>query len=268
MPILNLSPDNGLYYEYTAPMKNGGDTYVFVNPITGDVGLWNAEIVPALQARGHGTLVYNFRGQANSAFGEGVDLTEQVIVADLRAILDHCRPPNAILVGLSIGGLYAAKAYLQGSAVKALVLVNTLRRITVRLAWMNEATLVAMKVGGPDLMKDLLFQLLVGEPYQEAHRAEFLKPDTEYEPLDPNSGTYNLLTWMGKTDWDVDWSALKCPVLLIQGLQDRVFFDPAVVAELQATIPNVARVDIPEAGHMIPAEVPQAFLAALADRPT
>jgi pimeloyl-ACP methyl ester carboxylesterase len=145
------------------------------------------------------------------------------------------------------------------------VLVNTLRKITPRLAWMNDATLRAMQVGGPDLMKDLLFQLLVGEPFQEANRKDFLKPDTKYEPLPEDSGAFNLITWMGKTDWDIDWSALKCPVLLLQGLQDRVFFDPAIVAELQATLPNATRVNFPDAGHMLPAETPEAFLKALQD---
>lgn len=265
MATLDLSPGNSLYFEYTPPAKDGANTYVFVNPISGDVGLWNALIIPALQKQGHGTLAYNFRGQAVSTFSEGTDLTEQLIVSDLRAILDHCQPPNAVLVGLSIGGLYAAKAYLGGADVKGLVLVNTLRRITVRLDWMNQATLVAMKVGGPDLMKDLLFQLLVGEPFQEANRADFLKPDTKYEPLPENTGAHNLFVWMGRTDWDIDWSALKCPVLLLQGLQDRVFFDPAIVAELQASIPDVARVDVPESGHMLPAETPDAFLKALDD---
>jgi 3-oxoadipate enol-lactonase len=268
MAMLTLGPADGLYFEYAPPRRAGANTYVFVNPITGDVSLWNARIVPALQASGHGTLVYNFRGQANSPFSPELALSEQVIVGDLSALLDHVRPPNVVLVGLSIGGLYAAKAYLAGAAVKALVLVNTLRRITPRLAWMNDATLVAMKVGGPELMKDLLFQLLVGEPFQAANRKDFLKPDATYTPLPADTGAYNLLTWMGKTDWAIDWSLLKCPVLLLQGLQDRVFFDPAIVAELQATIPNATRIDVPDAGHMLPAETPDAFLAAVQGWPS
>jgi len=263
MSLLNLGPNDGLYYEYTPPARGSACTYVFVNPITGDVGLWNSIIVPALQKQGFGTLVYNFRGQANSPFSPDLALTEQVITDDLCALLDHVQPPKPVLVGLSIGGLYAAKAYLRGQSVAGLVLVNTLRRITPRLAWMNDATLVAMQVGGPDLMKDLLFHLLVGEPFQEANRKDFLKPGTVYTPLPANTGAYNLLTWMGKTDWDIDWSKLDCPVLLVQGLQDRVFYDPAIVAELTATLPNAARVDVPDAGHMLPAELPEALLNAL-----
>lgn len=267
MSTLELGPNDGLYYEYTAPSRDGAPTYVFVNPITGDVGLWNAAIVPALQKDGYGTLVYNFRGQANSPFSPDLALSEQVIVDDLCALLDHVKPPRPVLIGLSIGGLYAAKAYLRGQPVEGLVLVNTLRKITPRLAWMNDATLVAMKVGGPDLMKDLLFHLLVGEPFQEENRKDFLKPDTVYTPLPEDTGAFNLLTWMGKTDWDIDWSALKCPVLLMQGLQDRVFFDPSIVAELQGQLHKVIRVDVPEAGHMLPAEMPDAFLAALSGFP-
>lgn len=83
--------------------------------------------------------------------------------------------------------------------------------------------------------------------------------------LQADTGAYNLLTWMGKTGWDIDWSAVKCPVLLMQSLQDRVFFDAAIVAELQASIPDVTRVDMPESGHMLPAETPDAFLKALDD---
>ena len=263
MTMLELGPNDGLYYEYTPPSRNGACTYVFVNPITGDVGLWNAQIVPALQKQGYGTLVYNFRGQANSPFSPGLALTEDVIIGDLRTLLDHVQPPRPVLVGLSIGGLYAAKAYLGGVKAAGLVLVNTLRRITPRLAWMNDATVRAMQAGGPDLMKDLLFHLLVGETFQEANRKDFLKPDTKYEPLPEDTGAFNLLTWMGKTDWDIDWSRLDCPVLLIQGQQDRIFYDPTIVAELTAKLPNATSVNVPEAGHMLPMEMPDAFLAAL-----
>ena len=207
MTMLEIGPNDGLYYEYTAPSRDGAYTYVF---------------------------------------------------SDLQKILVHVRPPRTVLVGLSIGGLYAAKAYLNGADVAGLVLVNTLRKITPRLAWMNDATLVAMKVGGPDLMK---------ERFQEAHRDEFLKPETQYTPLPANTGAYNLLTWMGKTDWDIDWSQLQCPVLVVMGTQDRIFYDPPIVAELFAKLPNARRIDVPEAGHMLPAEMPDAFLAALSDFP-
>ena len=48
-------------------------------------------------------------------------------------------------------------------------------------------------------------------------------------------------------------------------LQDRVFYDPAVVDQLFARLPQGRRLEVSEAGHMLPAETPDALIAALAD---
>ena len=46
------------------------------------------------------------------------------------------------------------------------------------------------------------------------------------------------------------------PVLAISGLQDRVFFNAADVDELAQRLPHCARMDMADAGHMIPVERP------------
>ena len=66
MAVLKLGPEDALYYEWQPPARDGAPSFVFVNPITGDVSMWNAQLVPALHTAGYGTLVYNFRGQARS----------------------------------------------------------------------------------------------------------------------------------------------------------------------------------------------------------
>lgn len=263
MTMLDLGPDDALYYEWTPPASPNAPSFVFINPITGDTALWTAEVAPALTAAGFGVLVYDFRGQTQSRYAEGTALDADLIVDDLKRLVAHVAPPKPILVGLSIGGLYGARAILDGMDVAGCVLANTLRRMTPRVAWMNDATLRVMQVGGPNLMKDLYFHLLVGEGFQEANRSGFLADEPDYSPLDPASGAYNLVTWMTKTGWDVDWSKLDVPVLVVTGLQDRVFYDAKIVDELYATLPDARRVDIPEAGHMLPAETPAALVDAL-----
>ena len=52
-------------------------------------------------------------------------------------------------------------------------------------------------------------------------------------------------------------------MLVITGLQDRVFYDAAIVAELYDQLPAAQRVDIPSAGHMLPQEAPAELSAAL-----
>ncbi len=267
MALLELGLEDALYYEETPPARAGAVSFVFVNPITGDVGLWKDKIVPALTAAGYGTLVYNFRGQANSPHDPGLALNDDLIVGDLMTLMAALRDRGGLAkpvpVGLSIGGLYAARAILGGAAAAGLVLINTLRRNSPRIAWMNDAALRVMTVGGPNLMKDLYFPLLMGEPFQAANRANFLLDEPDYEPLPEDSSAFNLLTHMGASDWEVDWSALDLPTLSVTGLQDRVFYDAAVVEELFASLPQGRRLDVAEAGHMLPLETPEPLIEGL-----
>jgi pimeloyl-ACP methyl ester carboxylesterase len=49
------------------------------------------------------------------------------------------------------------------------------------------------------------------------------------------------------------------------GLQDRVFFDRDDVEALYARLPKARRLDLRDAGHLIPVERPQATIEALLD---
>lgn len=263
MAMLDLGSEGAIFYDWTPPKSADGCSFVFINPISGDTSLWTGAIVPALAAKGHGALVYDFRGQTQSPFKAGTDLDADLIVEDLKRIVGHVAPPRPILTGLSIGGLYGARAVLDGLDVAGLILINTLRRMTPRVAWMNDATFRVMQVGGPNLLKDLYFHLLVGEEFQATNRAGFLSDDPDYTPLDPASGAYNLIRWMGETSWDVDWSKIETPSLVLSGLQDRVFYDAGNVEALYRTMPNASRVDFAEAGHMLPMETPDRFVETL-----
>ena len=265
MSFFELGPEDSLYYEYDAPTGSSPLTYVFINAITGDTSMWQAEIGPAMRKAGYGTLAFNFRGQAKSTAKEGLVLNEPLITADLMKLLEHLNPPNPILVGLSIGGLYGSRAYLGGIPASGLVLVNTLRKIGPRISWMNETTVRVMELGGPTLMRDIISPLIFGPPWLEANRKNFLKKDTVYEPMDTKSGIYNLLSHMGEGDWDLPYEKLDCPVLVVTGPHDRIFYDREVIEELSARIPNVQKVEIPDAAHMLPAECGPEFSSTLLD---
>lgn len=262
MATLELGPEDGIAYEHVPPAGPGGCTFVFVNAITGDIAQWRP-LGAALRAEGHGTLAWNFRGQAGSRFAPGTRLDLPLIVADLRRLLETLRPVRPVLVGLSIGGLYAARAILDGAEAHALVLLNTLRKPGVRLDWLNAAVVRVMEVAGPLLMRDLMSPLLFGPTWLAAHRAECLLPDTRYLPLDPASGQMELLRRMGEADWAVPWERLDLPTLVVSGLCDRVFYDASDVAELAARLPRARRVDLEDAGHMLPVEAPDRLAAAL-----
>ncbi len=261
MAVFDLSPGNSLSYDHVAP-ADGGFTFVCFNALTGDKSMWTTGIGPVLQGKGHGLLTYDLRGQADSPFTfEAVD--EATIVADALALLDHVRPARPVHVGLSIGGLFALKAHLSGAgAAEGLVLINTLRRAGQRLDWLNDAVARAAQVGGLDLLRDLFAPLLFNEEWQAQNRANFLH-DRPYAPLPANDGALILLKSGATADWDVPYEAVDAPVLAVTGLQDHVFLEPADVAALCARIPNVERIDMGDAGHMIPAERPEALAHAI-----
>jgi pimeloyl-ACP methyl ester carboxylesterase len=262
MARLEIDDSNALFYLYTAPSRANAPTFVFVNALTGSTDAWEAVIAPKLQAKGFGTLSYNFRGQDWSSFDPAIELTETVIVEDLRRLVEAVAPPRPVFAGLSIGGLYAAKAVLAGTPAAGLVLLNTLREIGPRIAWVNEAMPLLVSFGGVRLFLDAVFPMLVGAEFAARMHGDFLKGG--YEPLPPEHGHMNLMRNARTTDWSIDWSALALPVLNITGHQDRVFLDPEVVDRLFATLPDARREDWTDAGHLLPQERPERLADSLA----
>jgi hypothetical protein len=106
--------------------------------------MWQAEIGSAQRERSLGTHCYHFCGQANSPFEAGRELTKQVITGDLIHLVVKLKIVRLVVVGLFIGGLYAAKSILAGLDVAGLVLINTLQKSGLRLDWINTGTLRAM----------------------------------------------------------------------------------------------------------------------------
>ena len=174
MPQLELSTGNALDYQLFEP-DAGGATFVFFNALSGDKEMWTAAVGDALRGAGHGMLLYNLRGQAGSATTQtAIDVA--AIVADARALLDHVKPVRPIHVGLSIGGLFSLQAHLAGGQGRAdgIVLINTLRKDSARLDWVNAAVVRAAETGGFDLLKDLYSPLLMNAEWQAENRSGFL----------------------------------------------------------------------------------------------
>ena len=264
MSAFQIGLQDSLYYNYVAPTTENGFTFIFFNALTGDTDNWENIIGPRLRASGHGTLAYNLRGQIKSRFSPGLKLGVDLIVNDAIGLLAETKPPRPIMVGLSIGGLFAARAWLKGAEARGIVLINTLRRDGPRLKWIGDALVRAAEVGGLDLFRDLFLPLLMNDDWLAANRSNFLKPGSDYTPLSSESGHYKLLAEAGReADWELPYERLNLPVLVITGLQDHVFLEPNVVDDLFSRLPRGRRIDMPEAGHLIPAERPEALAVSL-----
>lgn len=263
MPTFTLSAHDALFYLHERPTRVGAPTFVFINALTGSTDAWEAVVAPRLRAQGFGTLSWNFRGQAGSPFAPGTALTDQLIADDLLRLLRETMPQRPILVGLSIGGLYAARAVLADASIAAgLVLLNTLREIGPRIAWVNDALPTLTACGGVGLFLDALLPLLVNPEYAAQVRSDRLNGG--YAPLAEDHGHMNLMRHAAASDWNVPWDKLQLPTLVVTGLADRVFLDREVVDRLYAQLPNPRREDWADAGHLLPQERPEKLADSLA----
>ncbi len=268
MAVFKIGDQDALFYEHTPPREVQGATFVFFNALTGDTNAWEVEIGPALREAGHGTLMWNFRGQKDSSFSNPDVITAEGIVADSIELIQTAAPLRPVYVGLSIGGLFAAQAHFGGVTCDGLLLINTLRKAGARLDWTNRAAHRAALLGGGRLIQDLMLQHLTGPAWQAENSDNFLK-DVPYDPLDPDSGAARLLKAGIGADWNIAYEELTMPVTVLSGLQDHVFYDAADVAELTGRLPNAETIDISDIGHLVTMERPAAITRAclaLADR--
>jgi pimeloyl-ACP methyl ester carboxylesterase len=219
--------------------------------------MWETGIGAKFINQGHGLLTWNMRGQANSPFSNG-EIHEDNIVADAIRLLKKVEPQNPVFIGLSVGGLYAAKVHLgkESYPCLGLVLINTLREIGPRLSWINKSLVRLVETGGLDLLRDVYSPLLFGEKWQAQNRENFLK-SYSYTPIKKNDGAWHLLKAGENTKWNVNWETINVPVFNITGLQDQIFRNDKIIAEMLTQFQNIKSIEYKDAGHMIPVEIPE-----------
>jgi 3-oxoadipate enol-lactonase len=261
MSLFDLSNNDALFYLYTPPV-GVKPTVVFINALVGQTEMWEGHIGETLRDEGYGTLSYNFRGQVGSKFNIAVELTPKLIVDDLLSLMNGIEPLNPVLVGLSIGGLFAAEAIQRGLVVDGLVLINTLRRPGLRLDWINESTARAFALGGRQLLMDLMAPMLINPEKLSEMRVDALALGN-YSSISTEDGHMNLMRNAVSANWDFQWSNIKLPTLVMTGFHDRIFLVEDDVAQLSNMMTNTIRVNFDNAGHLIPMERPEEFTKAL-----
>ena len=261
MSFLKIDELNEIYYEFIGP-KDNGYTFVFVNALTGNTTAWNGEIGKKIIEDGNGFLAYNFRGQDKSKFDGKLILDTDLIVSDLCLLIEKLKLNNIILVGLSIGGLYASLAVEKGIKSQGLVLINTLRKNNTRLKWINETMVNVARYGGTALLMDMNMPVIASPSFLEKMKSNALNPNN-YQGLEENSGIFKLMKGSLTANWDIDWSKIKVPVLIMTGHHDKVFRVPDDIDQIANSMKNVQRLEFNDCGHLIPLEKPNEFAVHL-----
>ena len=257
MPSLKIDEANEIYYELTLP-KDNGYTFVFVNALTGNTTAWNGYIGKKIIEDGNGFLAYNFRGQEQSKFDNKLNLDTDLIVSDLCLLIEKLKLNNIILVGLSIGGLYASLALEKGIKSEGLVLINTLRKNNSRLKWINETMVNVARYGGTALLMDMNMPVIASPSFLDEMKPNALNPNN-YKRLEENSGIFKLMKGSLTANWNINWSKIEVAVLIMTGHHDKVFRIPDDIDQIANSMKNVQRLELPDCGHLIPLEKPNDF---------
>jgi len=259
--MLELDRDNAIHVIHHAP-QDARQTFVFLNSMGASTEVWEGTIAPMLRDAGFGTLSFDYRGQGETRFGPDATLTPAEIVADTRTVMKREAPARPILVGLSIGGLFAAQALLQGTRADGLVLINTLRKQNAQVEWINTLEERLIGLGGMPLVLDVLRPVLSGRDQLEKLRDSHL-PEEGYTPWPKDHRRRRLAEGVKTADWNIAWEKLDLPVLVMTGLHDRLFRIQEDVDELTARLPDARTVTYPDGGHSMQAEHPERFVADL-----
>jgi 3-oxoadipate enol-lactonase len=259
MSFLDLGGDTAIFYEHTQPSLDK-PTFVFVNSMSASTQVWEVEIAPTLRAAGYGTLSFDYRGQGQTKFGAQATLEPAEIISDIGRVVAQVKPSRPILVGLSVGGLFAMRAVLEGTPANGLVLINTLRKPGVLVDWIIELEGRLIEMGGMPLLMDVLRPMLAGKEELARQRPNSLS-DEGYTPWPKDHPRHRLGSGVRLADWNVPYEQLDLPVLVLTGLHDRLFRVQADVDELVARLPDATVVTFEDAGHALHEERTERFVA-------
>ena len=233
-------------------------------------GAWLAA-VSALDAAGHATLAYDARGHGGSDWNaaelpyHGDQFTDDLI------ILAGEQPQPPILVGASMGGLFAMLAESRWPGLfRAMVLVD----ITPRWEHAGLQRILAFMTAFPDGFDSLEHAADAIAAYQPQRRTRKSADDLRELLREGGDGRWR---W----HWDprlVDELArdsaqhqdaiadaarrVQCPVLLISGGRSDLVSEKTV-EEFKTLVPHARHVHLPQATHMVAGDDNDAFTATV-----
>ena len=203
------------------------------------------------------TLVYDGRGHGRSDV-PAPPYAMGALITDLERLIDHFALKDAVVVGVSLGGLVA-----QGLAVKrldlvrALVLSNTAARIGSPDLWTRR--IAEVRATGLDAYAEGALQRLLGPRYRTHPDAPFLRHLLTHTHPDGWTGSAAAIAG---TDFYTTTAALRLPTLAIAGANDGTT-PPDLVRETAELIPGHRFALMRGAGHLPMVEKPAEYAALL-----
>jgi pimeloyl-ACP methyl ester carboxylesterase len=240
--------------------EGSGSAIVLIHGLGGDRLLWNA-VIPTLAAT-HRVLAPDLRGHGRSPSPAGATYALDEFVADLLAVLDRRGIEAAHWVGLSAGGFVALRLALDHPGrTRSLTTVSSAAYLdshsrAVMERWWSTAAEEGREALAVRLLKDLYYPDWVEAHLDVVDRMHDEVATRAYGPA---------VAWgrqLGGFDERNRIAALRCPTLIVQGMDDQVV-DASHGRILRQSIPGATIRILAQTGHLIPIERPAELAEAI-----
>ncbi|MEM6440168.1 MAG: 3-oxoadipate enol-lactonase [Pseudomonadota bacterium] len=243
---------NGALIHFREDGDPGGRPLLLINSLGTDLRVWD-KLVPLLPD-GLRLIRYDKRGHGLSELTPGPYAIDQ-LADDAAALLDHLDLREAILVGLSIGGLIGQSlAARRPELVRALVLMDTAAKIGDAEMWAER--IATVEASGIEALADAVMQRWFSEGFA-AHHAEEMAAWRNMLTRTPDAGYAACSAAIAAADFTETTRRLTIPVLAMAGDEDGST-PPDLVSATADLVEGSRYETIEQAGHLPGVERPHA----------
>jgi 3-oxoadipate enol-lactonase len=240
---------NGVTIHHQVIGAAGKPPIVFANSVGTDFRIWRDVIVRL--AGDFAVLCYDKRGHGLSDVGE-TPYSIQTHVDDLAALMDHCGFRDALICGLSVGGMIAqGLSASRPDLVKGLILCDTAHKIATEEFW--NARIAAVEAGGIEAVADAVMPRWFAPDFLETVECRGYRNMLVRQPAAGYAATCAAIR-----DADLTEVAgrIGVPTVVVAGEHDGAT-PPALCADLAKLIPGARFELVRDAGHIVPVEQPE-----------
>jgi non-heme chloroperoxidase len=252
-----------------AMVAGEGPTVVLAHGYCFTLVQWNI-VWDALVARGHRLIAFDQRGHGRSTLGSA-GIGSEPMAADYAAVLEHFDVRDGVLVGHSMGGFVAIRAVLDhpglAQRLRGLVLFATLAGRLFDGAQHNRLLMLLWEIGVTQrLVRARTGGVLNGAIYCgkrpspamiSVFRESLVQHLEDHGPLLP------ILHACAREDRYPRLAEIMVPTVVMVGSADHTTV-PSHARRLAAGVPGARLVTVPDAGHLLNWEAPDALVDIVA----
>ena len=241
---------NGITLHYGRAGSHSNPTLVFVNALGTDFRIWQA--VAANLVADYDVVLYDKRGHGLSECPP-VPYHMSDHVHDLVELMDHLEITDAVICGVSVGGMIAqGLATVKPQRVRGMILCDTAPQIGPPDMW--DARIAEIHHNGLEAVADAIMERWFSAGFRQ-REPEQVKGYRSMLARTPIPGYLGTCVAIREADYSETTPLLQMPILCVAGVEDGST-PPETVHTMASQIPGARFELLQQCGHLPSVEQP------------